>query len=245
MLRSPSPLLRFDDPAARALQQVGWRLVSTVGSANDFHQLRITPKPKPSVWLHQLVRPAAVLGSSQRHEIIDEAFARSSDIEICGRRSGGGLVVVEPERSLWVDVIVPPTSGLWLADVNRSFHWLGDVWAETLRQQGVADVVVHTGALLHRTNGRVVCFAGLGPGEVSAGGRKVVGLSQRRTREGARFQCLVLEGWPGLLTKSLIRPEFVPDDLEIETVNAGLPQPLDKQKTLDLFLDGLHSLTAT
>lgn len=33
------------------------------------------------------------------------------------------------------------------------------------------------------------CFAGLGPGEVSVGGRKVVGLSQRRTRQGAVFHC--------------------------------------------------------
>ena len=37
----------------------------------------------------------------------------------------------------------------------------------------------------------LVCFAGVGPGEVLAGGRKLVGISQRRTRAGARFQCAV------------------------------------------------------
>jgi len=36
-----------------------------------------------------------------------------------------------------------------------------------------------------------VCFAGLGSGEVSVGDRKIVGMSQRRTRDWARFQCLV------------------------------------------------------
>ena len=40
-----------------------------------------------------------------------------------------------------------------------------------------------------------VCFAGLGPGEVTVGGRKVVGLSQRRIREAVLFQCCVAQRW--------------------------------------------------
>ena len=41
-----------------------------------------------------------------------------------------------------------------------------------------------------------MCFAGLGPGEVLVDGRKVVGISQRRDRFGARFQCTALLAWP-------------------------------------------------
>ena len=51
--------------------------------------------------------------------------------------------------------------------------------------------VVHRGAPRHADLGRAVCFAGIGSGEVGVGDRKVVGLSQRRTRDWARFQCLV------------------------------------------------------
>jgi hypothetical protein len=40
-----------------------------------------------------------------------------------------------------------------------------------------------------------VCFAGLGPGEVTLDGRKVVGLSQRRTREAVLFQCCAVRRW--------------------------------------------------
>jgi hypothetical protein len=40
-----------------------------------------------------------------------------------------------------------------------------------------------------------VCFAGLGPGEVVLKGRKVVGMSQRRTRHGALFQCALPIVW--------------------------------------------------
>ena len=41
----------------------------------------------------------------------------------------------------------------------------------------------------------MVCFAGLGTGEVTVAGRKCVGMSQRRTRAGARFQCAVPLAW--------------------------------------------------
>jgi hypothetical protein len=47
----------------------------------------------------------------------------------------------------------------------------------------------------------LVCYAGRGPGEVfvptpDGGSAKVVGIAQRRTRAGARFQCAALiEPW--------------------------------------------------
>ena len=39
------------------------------------------------------------------------------------------------------------------------------------------------------------CFAGAGSGEVMVGERKVVGISQRRTRDAARFQCACVLHW--------------------------------------------------
>jgi lipoate-protein ligase A len=44
--------------------------------------------------------------------------------------------------------------------------------------------------------GELICFASLGPGEViDSSGAKLVGISQRRTRSSARFQCTVLIEW--------------------------------------------------
>ena len=52
-----------------------------------------------------------------------------------------------------------------------------------------------------------VCFAGLGSGEVTVGGRKVVGLSQRRTKAASLFQCACLLTWdPGPLSRILGLP---------------------------------------
>jgi hypothetical protein len=51
----------------------------------------------------------------------------------------------------------------------------------------------------------VVCFAGLGPGEVLCG-EKAVGISQRRVRTAARFQSVALLGWDWSLQQRLLRP---------------------------------------
>ena len=67
-----------------------------------------------------------------------------------------------------------------------------------------------------------VCFAGLGPGEVTVDGRKVVGISQRRTRAWARFQCAALGRWdPAALAELLVG---VPaDEIADAATDAGVP----------------------
>jgi lipoate-protein ligase A len=56
-------------------------------------------------------------------------------------------------------------------------------------------------------------------------GRKVVGISQRRTRAGARFQCVVHRHWdPSALLELLALDDSQRDEarLELATVGAGL-----------------------
>lgn len=110
-----------------------------------------------------------------------------------------------PGDIVWVSVWIPAHDALWSPDVGRAFWWLGQAWAgalEDLTEEAGFDV--HTGPMITSRWSRVVCFAGLGPGEVSSRGKKVVGLSQRRTREGALFHCAVLVRWdPGRLVALL------------------------------------------
>lgn len=56
----------------------------------------------------------------------------------------------------------------------------------------MGDAVVHRGPLEGGELGRIACFAGTGPGEVSVAGAKVVGISQRRTRLGSLFHTAAL-----------------------------------------------------
>jgi lipoate-protein ligase A len=102
---------------------------------------------------------------------------------------------VEPGALLWVDVLVPAGDPLWEPDVGRAFAWLGRAWAEALGDVGVPGARAHEGGLVASPWSRLVCFAGLGPGEVTVAGAKVVGMCQRRTRVGALFQCAALLEW--------------------------------------------------
>ncbi|HYT37992.1 MAG TPA: hypothetical protein VEN99_00705, partial [Acidimicrobiia bacterium] len=141
--------------------------------------------------------PTLVLGSSQADDVVDWERVRERGVEVVHRRSGGSAVLVEPGAAVWVDVTIPAGDPLWDHDVGRAFHWLGAAWAEVVNAVIPAGPPArwHEGALRRTPWSAAVCFAGLGPGEVTVGGRKVVGLSQRRTREAALFQCCAVLRW--------------------------------------------------
>jgi hypothetical protein len=68
-----------------------------------------------------------------------------------------------------------------------------------------------------------VCFAGLGPGEVTVGGRKLVGWTQRRTRAGSRFSGLMYPRWdPVPLLDALVPDADVRRRATIGTARVGI-----------------------
>ena len=157
-------------------------------------RLAARPVGSRSIVVYDVTRPMLVLGSSQKDDAVDWERVRERDVEVVHRRSGGSAVLVEPGAALWVDITIPADDRWWDHDVGRAFHWLGAVWAEVLIGAGVL-ASWHDGAMERTPWSPWVCFAELGPGEVTVGGRKVVGLSQRRTREGALFQCCAALRW--------------------------------------------------
>jgi len=136
-----------------------------------------------------VTEPLVVLGSTQPDSVV------ASATHAVRRRSGGGAVLVEPGALVWVDVLVPAGDPRWEVDVGRAFAWLGRAWVGALSEAGVTGAVAYDGPLVAGEWSGLVCFAGLGPGEVTVDGAKVVGLCQRRTRAGALFQCAALLDW--------------------------------------------------
>jgi len=145
-------------------------------------------------------RGALVLGSTQDETSVDEAAAAAAGIDLLRRTTGGGGVLVFPQAQVWLDIWVPRTGQLWADDIIEASLWLGDVWAAALAGLGAGPLVVHRGPATRAALSDLVCFTGLGPGEVrleaaSPRRTKVVGLAQRRTRRGARFHTTALVEW--------------------------------------------------
>ena len=138
--------------------------------------------------IHTVTKPALVLGSTQRLEAADESRAAAAGVEVLRRRSGGGVVLLRPGGQVWVDFFIPASDPLWSDDVAHAAQWVGKLWAATIESSVDGPVSVHSGRLSADRWGRLVCFSGRGPGEVFVGGLKVVGISQRRSRQRARFQ---------------------------------------------------------
>ncbi|MCB1256196.1 MAG: lipoate--protein ligase family protein [Microthrixaceae bacterium] len=167
-----------------------WNLERESGGAAYLHELSSSFDQRV-VRVNQVTSSAAVLSSTQNSSILDHAVVAGADIDVVKRHSGGGMVRLDPGAQLWIDIFLPRTDPLWVDDVSRSGDWLGAAWVRALDALGVDDLALWTDRLSDPELGRIVCFAATGPGEVTSGGRKLVGVSQRRSRAGARYQCTV------------------------------------------------------
>jgi lipoate-protein ligase A len=169
-------------------------------------------------------RPALVLGSAQSADVADEGALAATGTALVRRRSGGGAVLLVPDRCTWIDVTIGRTDPLWHDDVATAFHWLGHAWCRALADLGTS-ATVHVGPMVTTTWSPLVCFAGLGAGELVVDDRKLVGMSQRRTRAGARFQCVLHRTWdPVPLLDLLVLDRRARDDAvdELAGVATGL-----------------------
>ncbi len=211
----------------------GWTVRWSNGSSGDFHHDAPPPDTEPQVWVHTPNRPTLVLGSTQPDDLVDTERAEADGIEVCRRRSGGGLVFIDPTTDCWLDLIVPTTSPLWDSDIGRAFQWVGVRWTEVLTAPPLNLQAVMADKPQTSPAGRVWCFADMGHGEVSVGGSKVVGLSQRRTRTWIRIQSMVLGRWPGEQLRQYVDPSVMANNnpdrfpdlaaLDPARVQAGLP----------------------
>ena len=199
---------------------VEWVIERWEGSAALLHG-RALPndgRRRASVLLPR--RGAVVLGSTSPE--IDSSHI-GPHVDLVRRRSGGGLVWLPPEGSWWLDVFVPSGDPLYDDDVGAAFVWLGEAFAAALSSLGV-QARVHRGRLEPGPDQGVVCFAGRGSGEVLVGDRKLVGISQRRTRAGSRFQCVWYRTWALGPLAAIVGPDAAQRaaDVGIGTENLGI-----------------------
>lgn len=175
----------------------GTRLIHWAGRATALHARPVGASHRATV-LHA-TRRAIVLGKAQRVDDGFDARAAAMGLEVARRVSGGSAVIVGPDECAWLDVIVARGAPGWNDDVGKAGCWIGDQWVAAFAAVGVGELRVHRTAMEKRPGYDAVCFAGVAAGEVvTPEGAKLVGVSQRRTRQWALFQCAIPLQWdPG------------------------------------------------
>ena len=138
-------------------------------------------------------------------------------------------MLLRPE-DVWVDWWLPSDSPRWSSDLRESSIEVGRRWCSVLQSRTAGEVTVHEGALEGASEFRVACFAGRGPGEVFVDGRKAVGITQWRVREGSLVSSALSAGDSALLVGALADPP------------PGLLAALDHHTTASLGLDDPASL---
>ena len=156
--------------------------------------------------------PSSRLGRDPAHMERRTLNTESGEIEMFARRSGGGAVYVSAGSQIWIDAWVPRDDELWHADNIESSYWLGSAWKALLEKLGAtsSEIEVHRAGASKDTLSKLICFAGVGPGEVMFAGAKVVGIAQRRDRLGSWFHSIAYLKWnPETLVDLLCRAELL------------------------------------
>jgi lipoate-protein ligase A len=193
---------------------IGAELEWTLGALAD----ESIAAPRLRVWLYR--DAAVVFGRGQ-----PLPAAAAPGLPLVQRPSGGGAVLVGP----WMigTSLVLPAHHAVAGSILDAYRWFGTAHAHWLRGMGVAAEAERGGA----TRPHWACFAGRGPWEVEAGGRKIVGLAQARKRHAVLLVAGTLVGsvpWKRLAA-ALQRAPGDAAELERTTVSAAelLGRPVD------------------
>ena len=161
----------------------------------------------PTMLIVRTAEPTFVLGGSQSLDVLDQE--KRQGVALRRRRGGGGVVLLQPD-DVWVDWWLPADDRRWSSDVHVTSRRTGEWWHQVLAERLEGAVTLHQGSLEGDPAWRVACFAGRGPGEIFVDGRKAVGVTQWRVREGA-FVSSVLHSQPSSALIDLLAS--VPDGL--------------------------------
>lgn len=192
-----------------------WRLLPTSSgdAANELASAEallvgLGHTPTSALRWYTSAQPALILGSGQKRSDIDHAACARAGVSLHRRASGGSAVLFVPGL-LMQDIALPSGHPLAIADVSESYRWLGEAWAATLERLRIPATPIAVAAAREDTQRldpllRPVCFAGRSPYEILSYGRKLVGFSQVRRRQGILLQVGLYTHWPGSLLANLL-----------------------------------------
>ncbi len=161
-----------------------------VGDVETIFEFR-PPTQEPTLVSFSNLDTVLTLGASQR-ELLRElnSYANGREFTVLLRDNGGGAVWLEPEGQIWLGLYLPSSSGFLAQDYRSELIHLGEYARVALAGVGLGDLEVVVGPD-DTLVGKSVCFAGRSYGEITTYGRKILGISLRRTRSWKIYHLMI------------------------------------------------------
>jgi lipoate-protein ligase A len=197
-------------------------LAETVTAREEQHwndQALATPVATPMLRFWRYRVPGIVLGASQQGLLSRTALENGTEVVV---RSAGGTAVLTGPWMLSLSALLPPDHAIARGGPMPAYEWLGTRCCRAMSDLGVARAVA-TPDRRQADSLAWACFAGLSPWEVTVGARKLVGLAQRRRKNGVLVAAGVLLDSPdwALLCRSMGMPPEHAVRLAASTVSCG------------------------
>ena len=218
-----------------------WAIETKYSETALAHEANLDEWREPTIWVIEPKDSCLVLGKSQRgKDFLNLSYLEEQNINLTVRQSGGGAVLVSPEDMLWVDIFVPKESRFWLADIAKASIWIGGIWRDALKRLDIECSLFHENFSRSEASD-LICFIGRAPGELFIDNRKILGISQRRSKHGTRFQCALIINWQPEHMVAAYTSAPIPNLGKLIS-SAGIGSGCKKQNALDAFLSVLSSL---
>ncbi|MEX0908715.1 MAG: biotin/lipoate A/B protein ligase family protein [Gemmatimonadaceae bacterium] len=181
--------------------------------------------------------PTLSFGRNQRTDGYDRDGLARAGIEVVRRPTGGRAIL--HHREITYSVTAPAEPG---ESITTEYEWINSLLLRALRAMGVDAVIAPRTGRAPAPDANP-CFATATPGEITAGGRKLVGSAQYRD-DGALLQhgsILVADDQATLATLAATEPAAPPATLEQLLGRAPQPRELHDALRSALAEDGLDA----
>jgi len=195
---------------------VEWRLIRDGASSGAWNmavdealaEAVDSDESAPVVRLYRWDPPCLSLGASQPFEAADHGFCAAHGIDVVRRPTGGRAVLHHVELTYLV--AAPLGHAPFTHDLQAAYRTICEALVAGLRRLGVpAELSGAPADGMIRPNQPIPCFVGPASGEVTAGGKKLVGSAMRRVGNAILQHGALLEGWDSELQAGCLG---LPDD---------------------------------
>jgi lipoate-protein ligase A len=227
----------------QGLARLAWRTLLTPalsGTENMACDVALMDRARATgeavVRVYSWSAPTLSFGRNQKTAGYDRDTLARKGIAVVRRPTGGRAIL--HHREITYSVTAPAESG---GSIAAEYQWINGLLLTALRSLGVDAVIAHRAERAPAPDANP-CFATATPGEITAGGRKLVGSAQYR-HDGALLQhgsILVSDDQSALATLAGAEPSAPPATLEQSLGRTPEPSELHDALRQALARDGIE-----